>query len=107
MCLMRPNFLAPTEDIELEIVEYCINVLQLDFASFWYQWFDSSKTGNHTMHITCNKDVLDGLIRTFQTMSFVKEVLSIKKLDVHAYEDDIFLFYIHFKSNFIEKTPSQ
>ncbi len=100
--MSEPTFPAPTEDIELEIVELCLQV-GLPFGEFWYNWFDSSDKPkeNHTLHINCKVPWVG------QTLK--KEILNLKTfkiIKIHKYdlvilpEDQEFQFqyYFHFKT---------
>lgn len=72
-------FPAPTEEIELKMVNYCMDTLHLPFGEFWYAWFPAhAKNRNQTVHIECNVDGLEEIIR--QTFSNVVEVEKFHKI---------------------------
>lgn len=97
---MEYVFTAPTEELELKLVTYCTNVLNLELGEFWYSWFPShAGNNNQTIHIECNVDNLESLIR--ETFHQFVEIVKFHKLVKNSLPDDHefkFQYYIHFKS---------
>jgi len=50
---VKKNFVAPTEELEAQIVDLAVS-LDIPFGEFWYEWFDSNIKPNHTVHLDCN-----------------------------------------------------
>lgn len=90
------DFIAPTEDIELQIVEFCLNKLKLEFGEFWYNWFTSNNKSNATVHINCNKDNIRKLREKFSMLPFVNCIFKVQKNPMEA-SDFKTQYYIHFK----------
>lgn len=96
------KFKAPTENIELEIVEFCINILGLDISQFWYDWFTSASKTNATLHINCCSIGMKKFIReNISKLSFVNKIHEVKELNLENYETNDFpiKYTIHFKLN--------
>ncbi len=95
-------FIAPTEELETEIIEFCLNKLNLTFGEFWYNWFSSSRVktnGNHTIHINTNEEIdITKLKSTFSNISFVKDIFKIVRNNSIG-DEYIYQYYIHFKSD--------
>jgi hypothetical protein len=113
-----PSHVAPTNELEIELVSLCIEKLGLTFGEFWYKWFSSSSvlaTGNHTIHINSNQRIkLDTLRAEFSKLPFFVKMLRLNEIDIHKlYEGQSieevefrYQYFIHFKSNlFIESKP--
>ena len=45
------TFPAPTEELELKLVEFCLNELHIPFGEFWYMWFVANVKGSHCVDI--------------------------------------------------------
>ena len=99
--LKEPTFSAPTDALELIIVEYCLDILKLQFGEFWYKWFPShshKENNNHSMHIECDVQWLrDTLVKTFPQVSFVNKVFKIQEIPLPEYCEHRVQYYIHFK----------
>ena len=93
------NFTAPPE-MEIKIIDFCVETLNLSIGDFWYKWFDSNKEGNHTIHIdTSNPSLEETLQKTFLKLDFVDSVFKIQKCDVIGDVDEfLFQYFIHFKA---------
>jgi hypothetical protein len=106
------TFPAPTQKLELKLVELAINEFNLNLDNFWYNWFPANIKNNHSLHL--NSDVLidSNLIREkFKLYFDVTKIFSIKIIDLHklhqfyadeideVYEDFRFKHIIHFKLN--------
>ena len=77
------KFKAPTEELELEIVEFCINVLGLGMEHFWYDWFTSNNINNATLHINCcSLGMKDFLTKNISKLSFVGKIHEIREMDL-------------------------
>lgn len=77
------NFPAPTEELELKLVEYCMNVLNLEFGDFWYDWFPSRLIGNHNIQISSYSKVDEKILReTFLKYFDAVKIFSIQILDI-------------------------
>lgn len=77
------DFVAPTEELELKLVEYCLNVLNLEFGDFWYDWFPSKIKGNHNIQITSYGKVDEKVLReTFLKYFEGLKIFSIQILDI-------------------------
>lgn len=70
----------PTEQLELNVIEYCMNVLGLPFGEFWYEWFPSNKIDNYALHITCNVNGLRGKVKA--TINQIKGIEVVKIFEV-------------------------
>jgi hypothetical protein len=99
---MEPQFPAPTEEIELNIVEYCLNVLGLQFGEYWYKWFNSNKSEtnhNHTLQIECNVSNLSDKIRaSLPTVLNIEKIHKIQEIPLPEWCDFRYQYFIHFKS---------
>jgi hypothetical protein len=45
------SFVAPNQEIENEIINFCLNEFNIPFGDFWYNWHNSNKYGNHILDI--------------------------------------------------------
>jgi len=95
---------APTQEIENEIVNFCLNELKIPFGDFWYEWFSSNKKDNFNLRIkTVNK--IDINREQLLRLTFIKTIFKITNLDlaeIFCMQDDIrYICNIHFSS--IEK----
>jgi hypothetical protein len=103
-------FLAPTEELEEVIVNFCLNDLEIPFGEFWYEWFSSSrveKTGNHSIHINTNNK-LTNLKDLFKKLPFVQNIYKITEIDmvkINMAEGNFkYKYHIHFKSDIFYET---
>ncbi len=93
------NFKAPLE-IELEIVEYSLNKLNLNLDDFWYNWFLPNNPTTRVLHFVTNVK-----IDTEQAKDLVKSISSLKVIKIFEViggslpeeEDFKYLYRIHFK----------
>jgi hypothetical protein len=94
------EFAAPS-GIEIKIVNYCIEILNLSIGNFWYKWFKSNKEGNYTIHIDTSDPSLEEIIqKTFPKVDFVKSVFKVQKLNITGDIDGFkFQYFIYFKGN--------
>lgn len=98
------NFIAPNQEIENEIVNFCLDELKIPFGDFWYNWFNSNKECNHTLHILSVNNV-DVNRENLKKLSFVKRIFNLKVIDLnlinHKVDDISYIYYVVFSS--IEK----
>lgn len=97
---MEFEFTVPMQ-IELEIVEFCLNELKIPFGDFWYEWFNSNKEGNHSLKIyTCG--VVDISREQLFKLSFIKRLFNthlINLVSIGCQFDDInYVWDIRFSS---------
>jgi len=93
-------FKAPTEDIELELINFCVEQLELGFGDFWYQWFTSNNIDNASIHIDCNDDNLTEKIRKqFSSLSFFDffHKGGIKLISMPEYTEFRYKYHLHIK----------
>lgn len=95
------KFKAPTEELELEIVEFCLNTLGLGMGQFWYDWFTSHNINNATLHINCcSLGMKDFLTKNISKLSFVGKIHEIREMDISNFiepEEFPIKYTIHFK----------
>jgi len=99
------KFPAPSEELELKLVDFCLNKLNLKLGEFWYQWFQAAsfdKTGNSMIVIQTNHNHLLGTIKDKIGNAFdIEKIHSVKLLDISnwvMYNEDFKLNYrIHVK----------
>lgn len=99
--MIESKFIAPTEKIELELIEFCIEKLGLNFGEFWYQWFNSNNPNNITIHLDCNNNkLIDKIKKEMCNLSFFNSFHKIDLINMERFnnpEDFSFKYYIHFK----------
>lgn len=103
-------FVAPTEGLEMELIDFCTEDIKLPFSDFWYDWFSSSRvktTGNHNIHINTNTKLdTKELKEKFLKVRFVESIFEVIEIDMHNIENfDVefrYQYVIHFKSNCFE-----
>lgn len=95
---LRENFIAPTEELEAQIVDLAMS-LDIPFGEFWYKWFDSNIKPNHTVHLECNiGDLTDKVKASFLALPFVEKIFKVQLVPLPDYCEFRFQYYIHFKS---------
>jgi hypothetical protein len=96
------NHIALTQEIENEIVNFCLNELQIPFGDFWYEWFNSNKKGNFTLHIKSNGNISITKEKLFK-LSFIKKIFKLSFFNKRSYgyfEDDLcYEYIIHFNED--------
>lgn len=99
----KQPFTAPTEELELELIKFCIEVLNLNLGEFWYKWFPAKRVllnKNHTLHIECNQPNLIILIGDkFPEYFGFEKFYEIRMVTLPGYCDFNFQYFIHFKSS--------
>ncbi len=95
---VKKNFVAPTEELEAQIVDLAVS-LGIPFGEFWYEWFDSNIKPNHTVHLDCNIGTLTDKVKaSFLALPFVEKIFKVQLVSLPDYHDFKFQYYIHFKS---------
>ena len=91
-------FKAPTEDLEKQIVEFCMNELGFELGEFWYSWFTSRNTENASLHIDCNiKGLSEVISYKLAKQNFIDKIFKIQECPMHDEEFEI-KYHIHFKT---------
>ena len=92
------TFKAPTEEVELSIINNCID-MDLELGEFWYKWFASNKKGNHTLLIECNESGLSDYIRRIKEFDSIKidKFFSVQEIKLPEFCDFQYQYRIHFK----------
>ena len=98
--MIEPVFIAPTEAIELAIINYCVEELELPFGEFWYKWFDHNKENNHGIHIECNvvglRNRIMNTLKKLDTVELVK-FFEVREVPLPDYCEYKYQYFIHFK----------
>ena len=92
--------IAPTEKIELAIVNYCVETLGLEFGEFWYKWFDSNKEDNHSLQIECDvAGLVEKIRKTLKQHDDINVVsfYELREIPLPDYCENRYQYNIHFK----------
>lgn len=91
------TFKAPTEELEQQIIEFCLNVLGFALGGFWYKWFTSNNPDNATVHICCCSSGYSEMIRKeFASLPFVESVYKVTECNT-PHEEEPYMYHVHFK----------
>ena len=109
-------WIAPTEKLEQDLIDFCVSELNLPFGEFWYKWFASSRVkdnGNHTIHIDTSHVIDETFLRSkLITLPFVEKIFKVQRIHIHGLDvlDDLageykYQYFIHIKTNIF--TPNR